>query len=84
MARAWKLALACALLALGAPARAEEPDFHGFYQLSFDRYGRLTNPYELDIAIAGARPTTTTSRRTTAPTSATSSTSCCRVLCAGG
>jgi hypothetical protein len=51
----WALALACALLALGAPARAEEPEFHGFYQLSFDRYGRLTNPYELDIAVAELR-----------------------------
>lgn len=46
------IALACALLALGTPAQAEEPELHGFYQLSFDRYGRLTNPYELDIAVA--------------------------------
>jgi hypothetical protein len=49
----WKaLPLACALLAAAASARAEEPELHGFYQLSFDRYGRLTNPYELDIAVS--------------------------------
>ena len=49
----WRaIALACAVLAAAAPARAEEPELHGFYQLSFDRYGRLTNPYELDIAVA--------------------------------
>ncbi len=49
------IALAAALLASGASARAEEPELHGFYQLSFDRYGRLTKPYELDIAVSELR-----------------------------
>jgi hypothetical protein len=56
MMRGWILcALFCSVLAVGAAAHAEEPEFHGFYQLSFDRYGRLTNPYELDIAVAELR-----------------------------
>jgi hypothetical protein len=57
IARAWGLcALAATLLSLCEPALADEDSqFHGFYLLSFDRYGRLTNPYELDIAIAELR-----------------------------
>src|SRR5215510_6981035 len=50
------LAGVCALSfssrALGAE---QESQFHGFYLLSFDRYGRLTNPYELDLAILELR-----------------------------
>ena len=45
--------IACCAVAVSTPARADEAtDFHGFYLLSFDRYGRLTNPYELDIAMS--------------------------------
>jgi pimeloyl-ACP methyl ester carboxylesterase len=32
-------------------AEAESPSFHGFYLLSFDRYGGLASRYERDLAI---------------------------------
>jgi hypothetical protein len=48
---------AAAPAALGAQAEAAvgERDFHGFYLLSFDRYGQLSSPYERDLAIAELR-----------------------------
>jgi hypothetical protein len=50
------LAVVCALaLSSGALGAEDESEFHGFYLLSFDRYGRLTNPYELDLAVLELR-----------------------------